>query len=406
MKKFVILLLVACLLLGCGVGYFAAKNAPQDQGEPVALYDPENVTEPEPEPAAAKARRIDFDAIRALYPMDEVVGDVDGRELTWEEYFYWLVDMGGQAQNYIDTMAAYGQSFDWEDKYSADTEDSFAQYTVEKAQECVRQMFTVEAVAEENGVELSEEDKAELAEQHQKNIVGACGEGAGEEEFNAYLEENHVPRAMYERLNALSYLFRDISKKLYGEKGAAVSEAEALDYLRARDYLCASHILFMTVDPATFEPLDESVAAQKLEQAKAVSDELRAIEDDEARAARFAELKEQYCEDSGKSAYPEGYLFTPGTMVSEFEDGVKALEEYEVSEPILSAYGYHVIMRLPLRADMAMQYDQNGAPLDARALYADAKYGEMMTARIDASKITLRDDVAAFDLTKFLKEAE
>ena len=28
MKKFVIVLLIACLLLGCGIGYFAARHNP------------------------------------------------------------------------------------------------------------------------------------------------------------------------------------------------------------------------------------------------------------------------------------------------------------------------------------------------------------------------------------------
>ena len=79
MKKFVIILLAACLLLGCGIGYFSARSASQGSGEPVALYDPENVAapeisqtpaapedEPEETQTAAPARRIDFDAIRAL----------------------------------------------------------------------------------------------------------------------------------------------------------------------------------------------------------------------------------------------------------------------------------------------------------------------------------------------------
>lgn len=419
MKKFVIILLAACLLLGCGIGYFSARSASQGSGEPVALYDPENVAapeisqtpaapegEPEETQTAAPARRIDFDAIRALYPLDEVVGDVDGREVTWEEYFYWLADMGSQAQNCIDTMAMYGQSLDWEDLFSSEYDDNFAQYTVRMAQDCVRQMSVVEAVAEENGVTLSEADREELAAQHKQDVVGACGEGAGEEEFNAYLEQNRISRAMYDRLNALSYLFRNINTALYGENGSSVSEEEAMAFLREKEYLCASHILFLTIDPTSYEPLEESVAAQKLEQAKAVSDELRAIEDDAARAARFAELKEQYCEDSGKASFPEGYLFTPGTMVSEFEDGVKALGDYEVSEPILSAYGYHVIMRLPLSVDMTMDYSDLGVPLTARAVYADTKYGELMSGRIEASELHLRDDVAAFDLTRFLRDAE
>jgi hypothetical protein len=158
----------------------------------------------------------------------------------------------------------------------------------------------------------------------------------------------------------------------------------------------------MTIDPNTMEPLDEASVAKKLQQAEAVSEELRSIEDVDARVARFAELKEQYCEDTGKTAYPDGYLFTPGTMVAEFEEGVKALAEYEVSEPILSAWGYHVIMRLPLSTEMTMDYSQAGTPLDARAVYANEEFNTMMNERIETSVFTIGEDFA-IDLTDYLK---
>ena len=420
MKRFVVILLIVVLLLGCGVGYLVARDGEKDPGEPVALYDPENIAEPElpeeseePESTEAllPARTIDYAAIRALYPMDEVIGDVDGRDVTWEEYFYWLGDMGTQAQSYIEMLAMYGQKLDWEDKYSSESEDSFAQYVVQMAQDCVRQMSVVEAVAEENGVSLTEADEAEIAETHRQNIAAICGEDASEEDFNTYLEENFVTRGIYDRLNALNYLFKNTNTALFGERGAAISEEDAIAYLEEQGYLSAAHILFLTVDMETYEdgaykPLDEAVVAEKLKQAEAVSAELRAIADPAERAARFAELKEQYCEDKRSFAYPDGYLFVPGSLNAEFEDGAKALEEYEVSEPILSPLGYHVIMRLPLSADMTIRYDDSNEPVSARSILADTRYSELMSGRIESSVLTLRDDVAAFDLTKYLIDAE
>ncbi len=236
----------------------------------------------------------------------------------------------------------------------------------------------------------------------QDDILATCGEGADEEAFNAYLAENHVSRQMYDRMSRADYLFNGIYTKLYGENGASVSEADALAYLAENAYLSAGHILFSTVDD-TYAPLDEETVAKKLEQAETVSAELRAIEDDAARAARFAELKAQYCEDPGREVYPEGYVFTPGTMVEEFEDAVNALADYEVSEPVLSAFGYHVIMRLPLSADATVSVSNDGTALTARSLYANEKFNEEMTARIESSDLTLRDDVAAIRLTDYLE---
>ena len=53
MKKFVIILLALCLVLGCAVGYFFAKDGNPGSGEPVALYDPENLAPETAEEAAA-----------------------------------------------------------------------------------------------------------------------------------------------------------------------------------------------------------------------------------------------------------------------------------------------------------------------------------------------------------------
>ena len=414
MKKFVIILLVLCLLLGCGIGWFSSRGGSGENAVPAPISEPAESEAPAQSAAPAEGaeesagtsfdtRSVDYDAIRALYAPDEIVGDVDGREVSWEEYSYWLSDMGKQAEEYIATLAMYGQSLGWDDKLSAESEQTLAEYVVQLAQDCVRQLDTVETIAEENGVSLSEEDEAALAAQLQSDIVSACGEGASEADFDAYLEENHIGRAMYERLGRVNYLFQNTFSALYGQDGADVPEADAIAFLRENSYLCASHILFMTIDPATHEALDDDTIAQKMQQAEEVSAELRAIEDPAERAQRFAELKEQYCEDSGKTSFPEGYLFTPGTMVTEFEDAVKALGEYEVSEPVLSPYGYHVIMCLPLSAEMTMDYSEAGTPLTARSIYANTKYNELVSGRIDESVLTLRDDVAAFDLKDYLK---
>ena len=414
MKKFVIILLALCLVLGCAVGYFFAKDGNPGSGEPVALYDPENVAPETAEEAAAPeadapageepitVRTLDFEAIRALHAPEEIAGRVGEREVSWDEFFYWLHDVGMQAEQYIQTLAAYGQQLDWSDKLSAESESTLAEYVAELAGSYAVQLNTIEALAAETGAELSAENEAALAERLQTAIESACGEGAGEEEFNALLEQEMISRRMYDRLERANYLYQNSFTALYGENGEKVSTEDALAFLRDGEYLCATHILFMTVDLDTGEALEEDAAAQKLQQAEAIVEELRAIEDVEARVKRFGELKQQYCEDTGKVNFPDGYLFTPGAMVSEFEDGVRALAEYEVSDPILSAYGYHVIMRLPLSAEMTMQYSEAGTPLDARAVYANEQFNALMNSRVEQSAFTPAEGFA-IDLTEYLK---
>lgn len=60
----------------------------------------------------------------------------------------------------------------------------------------------------------------------------------------------------------------------------------------------------------------------------------------------FDTLMYAYSIDPGMYSYPEGYTFFPGEMVAEFEAATQALAIGEVSDPVESAYGYHIILRL------------------------------------------------------------
>ena len=87
--------------------------------------------------------------------------------------------------------------------------------------------------------------------------------------------------------------------------------------------------------------------------------------------ARFDELMAD-ADDPGMTTFPDGYTFTSNQMVQEFEDGTRALEEYEISDIVESSYGYHIILRLPL--------DPEG-----KTLSQDSGTGDYMTLRADAA---------------------
>lgn len=74
------------------------------------------------------------------------------------------------------------------------------------------------------------------------------------------------------------------------------------------------------------------------ETAKAVYEKAIAGED-------FDALIAEYGNDPGMEQNPDGYVFTTGEMVPEFEKGAFELEVEKISEPIKTAYGYHVIKK-------------------------------------------------------------
>lgn len=390
MKKLIAILIVLCLIFVGVVGCANVNESPAEPEESPEVQPSEEPTGGDVDSEApATAGELDFEAIYALHEPDEIVLTVGGRDVTWAEYFYMFYTQASQIQDYFTAMAMYyGASLSWSDTMGESSDVTYAQYVRQSTEQAIGQLQAIRAFAEENNIELTEEDLANIAAEDEANIANFCGEGATEADFEEYLAGIYLTRELYDDINRVNYLYQRCYKELYGENSELFDEAAALSYLEDNGYISANHILLMTSDAGTGEALDEATIAEKEALANDIAQELQAIEDHDELLARFAELKDEYCEDTGKATYPDGYVFTHGTMVSEFEDTCDALEEYQVSDPVKSDYGYHVIIRLPADADRVMQYSSDGTPMSARAVAANSEFGNRMQEcyeRIDLS---------------------
>ncbi len=408
MKKFVSILIIICLVFSAAITYTGcgANNAaePETSHEP-SVEPSESVDDTETETASVP--QLDFEELYASHDADEVVMTMDGEDVTWEEYFYWLYYSGVQVNNYINQMAAnmsaYGMNVTWDDA-ADDTGISFKDYVVQLAEENIRQIHSIKKFSAENDVTLTEDNLKAIEEQRKTDMVNLCGEEVSDEEFAEFLKSTYyLPIKVYDDMNEINYLYQNCFAKLYGENGEKLSDDKAEAYLKDSGYMNATHILFMTVDPSTGEALDDDTIAEKKALADKFAAELAGITDTEKLQERFAEIKDEYCEDTGKEAYPDGYIFTPGTMVTEFEDTVNALEDYQVSEPVESRYGYHIIMRLPLTIDTVLKTSDSGTPLTARALAANQEYGEKLDACNDGIEIVYTDAFTGFGIADYIK---
>lgn len=408
MKKFVSILIIICLVFGAAITYTGcgANDAAESETSPEPSAEPsESVDDTETETASVP--QLDFEALYASHDADEVVMTMDGEDVTWEEYFYWLYYSGVQVNNYINQMAAnmsaYGMNVTWDDA-ADDTGISFKDYVVQLAEDNIRQIHSIKKFSAENDVTLTEDNLKAIEEQRKTDMVNLCGEEVSDEEFAEFLKSTYyLPIKVYDDMNEINYLYQNCFAKLYGENGEKLSDDKAEAYLKDSGYMNAAHILFMTVDPSTGEALDDETIAEKKALADKFAAELAGITDTEKLQERFAEIKDEYCEDTGKEAYPDGYIFTPGTMVTEFEDTVNALEDYQVSEPVESRYGYHIIMRLPLTIDTVLKTSDSGTPLTARALAANQEYGEKLDACNDGIEIVYTDAFTGFGIADYIK---
>lgn len=159
----------------------------------------------------------------------------------------------------------------------------------------------------EDNYEVSDEDIDERYEEL-KNQIG--------EDFESILESRNITE---------KDLKKDIKVSLLQEaalsEGIEVSEEEIEQYYEKMKYeLEASHILVE----------DEELANE-------IKGKLDKGED-------FADLAKEYSTDSSAEQGGELGFFTVGSMVPPFEDAAYNLEIDEISEPIKSDFGYHIIL--------------------------------------------------------------
>lgn len=157
----------------------------------------------------------------------------------------------------------------------------------------------------------------------------------------------------------LGCLAEEMPEKLVPAPERAVLEQYALN----NDLLCAKHILV---------PDEQS--------AQAVLDGLAAS----PTLGQFNALLSIFNTDPGMDTNPDGYLFTAGEMVPEFEAGVRSLAFGTYStQPVQSDYGCHIIWRLD--------------PADCPELlerYREGVYSAIVDGWVETAEIVITDRAA------------
>lgn len=406
MKKMLLILLalVVIFLAGAG-GYFLAqpRQAEPSFPETTPLPTPTPTLDPAdalvtPEVPGVQAEDasmvVDLDALCAQYAPESVYAKAGDREITWADYCQWMRAYVSTLEDSMIYRAAYGQPFGWTSLYDGST---YAELAVTAADNRLCSLAALERFAAENGVSVSDEEVASYADEEIRN---ALGEEASAEDRAALLAENFLTEELFLVQVRAGILADRLCETLYGTAGEKLGEEELQRYVEEQGYLRCNHILFKTVDD-DFSPLDdETVAAQKAA-AEALAAELQAIDDQTELLAIFAQRKADLDEDPGKVSYPDGYLFQPGRMVAVFEDTTKALQPYEVSDPVLSEYGYHVILRLPISVETPTD---DGGTIGAEA--ANAALSARLNEITESDLFVLEPGFQRVDLTKYLVPAE
>ena len=151
----------------------------------------------------------------------------------------------------------------------------------------------------------------------------------------------------------LNTLANKLFESLYFAEGApyAYDEATMLQKLKDMGYVRTQQLLVKFPDAPTEGTDEEKAAAVEAGKAEAKAKAEEALAKINA-GEDFMSVVKEYNDDPGMDFYGEdGYYFTAGYMVKEYEDASFALEEGGVSGLVETTYGYHIIKRLPMESD-------------------------------------------------------
>jgi parvulin-like peptidyl-prolyl isomerase len=327
-----------------------------------------------------------YDAAFAQFDAKDKVVTGDDIAMTWEQLFFFL------ARTYKDSITASGV-----DAFYADTDAGKAlrQSVLDDSIEYAMQLAAVERKARAQGFTLTEEQLAALEVQFASYLENNTTETTSAESllwsyFHATLDEFKYVNTV----NTLKYL---LVKEKYAS-ALAVTDEQIEDYFSEAEVFHAKHILLMTVDSATRQPLSAAEIAAKRVLANEVLTKLAAFDGDDFDAY-FTDLMVQYNEDNGEPL--TGYTFTTKQMVSEFENATRdlALGHY-TPQYVESTYGYHIIYRLPLDYDMTILQQQDTMRDTVKLELAMASFDEMLNDEIEqlTPNLTLAAKLKTIDL--------
>ena len=331
----------------------------------------------------------------------ETVMTVDGNEIPAQMYFYWTayncsyleyqMNMLNYAYGmYADYIDADSGTVNWDLQFTED--QTLSEYAKAETDDTVLFYAVVENLAAEMDAGLTAEDETAIAD----NRASAVEEMGGEEEFVKYLAELGIDEDTFARFSSTSFLFDNLTDLVLQEGSELYLPEEGYDQYATY----ADHILLATQDTATGAALSEEEIAEKRQTAEDLLSQLQASDD---VVTLFGQLADEYSEDPGRAENPDGYIYTPGTMVAVFEDAAAALEPGQVSGIVESDYGYHIILRKDLSEGLADDPDM-------KRTLAQQYLQSLLEERMEEAEVTVSAELDDLDpgafYTQYLTELD
>lgn len=260
---------------------------------------------------------------------DDVLIKAGDIEITKQDFRQYLVQANTQVYNEFIVENQIS------DEYELDSKFSWTDENISRAKEIALKDATDAAVllylAEQNNVTLTDEDKENI-----NSYVESVKSSYGSDYENAVKSNGFVTEADFVKALESNQIMRHMAAEI-SENPEKYTDGKDVSKYADDETVSAQHVLiafdYTDEDGKDAERTDE----EALSLAKTVKKKADGGEN-------FGKLMEKYNDDTGEPA--AGYTFGKGEMVPGFEDAAFALKIGEISDPVKTVYGYHIIKRV------------------------------------------------------------
>ena len=332
------------------------------------------------------ATGIDYTAAFEQYDPNTVVMTINGETVTWSEFYYMMSYAASQLQYYLGEM-------EWDEECMEGTGITFGEYCMTLTMDSLKQFHAISAKSADMGLVLTAEDMETIAAQEEAFKLQVCGADATEEQFLNYLmEELFLTEDVYQYINENAVMYEKLFVETVGENGAKLTDEEISTFVAEHPYITAKHILIKTID-ANYQSLPEEELKAAKSKAEKILRQLQGIKDPDQLEKKFDELMNEFSEDEGLVLFTDGYTFTTGEMMEEFETTAFNLPVYGLSELVETEVGYHIILRIPTERNSLVDYDYETGSVYTIVYYAATNiFSKLMTAWMDECEVVWESD--------------
>jgi len=161
------------------------------------------------------------------------------------------------------------------------------------------------------------------------------------EELRAKLQEERLCQRILARETTNGIVIPEVDVKKFYENNP--------DKFKMPELVRAAHILISTIDPVTRQAVSPEVKKEKLK----LATELKARAE---KGEDFVALVRKYSDDPGSKDKGGEYTFKRGQMVMEFEDAAFSMKTNQISAPVETKFGYHIIKLLEKRPSYTVEF--------------------------------------------------